>query len=103
MGRPAGPPQDPPLLKELLDRGLSRVRANLAVQVGTLRFEIPLTRAQLATRAGLNPRQVEEIETGKRDPSFTTVVRIANALQIRALDELLGPMPLEVTRSEPDV
>lgn len=71
-----------------------RVRALIAVQIGTKRYDEPLTWAQLAKRADIHPAQVEQIETGKRDPYFTTVFKIAKALGLNALDELLAPLPL---------
>jgi transcriptional regulator with XRE-family HTH domain len=73
---------------------LTRERALLAYEVGRRRVATSLTRDQLAKKAGVNVRQVTEIESGVRDPSFTTVVRIAKALNLSALDELLGPLPL---------
>jgi DNA-binding XRE family transcriptional regulator len=94
MGRSAGLPQPPPVLEALLKEGIPRVRAQLAVQVATQRCAVPWTQSQLAARAKMNPVQIAEIELGKRDPSFTTVVRIADVLKLHALDELLGDMPL---------
>jgi transcriptional regulator with XRE-family HTH domain len=57
---------------------------------------MPLTWSQLAAKAKVNPKQIEQIETGMRNPSFTTVIKVAGALELRALDELLGPLPLSV-------
>jgi hypothetical protein len=47
----------------------------------------------------MNPKQVQGIEDGSRNPAFETVVQIANALHLEALDELLGPTPLESIRA----
>ena len=101
MGRPVGQPEPPPRMEDLLQSGLSRDRANMAVQIGTQRFSVPWTRSQLATNARVNVRQVREIEQGARDPAFTTVIRIARALRFHALDELLGPLPLSQVPIEP--
>jgi transcriptional regulator with XRE-family HTH domain len=100
MGRPAGAPEPIASYSRLVDQGLSRVRAHLAVQLGTLRSARSLTYAQLAGRASVNPVQVSGIEKGTRNPHFETVVRLANALDLGALDELLGPMPLKAMRVE---
>ena len=53
-----------------------------------------MTWAQLAARADVHPLQVKQIETGARDPYFMTVFKIAKALNLTALDELLAPLPL---------
>ena len=94
VGRTPGPVQPPPVLEALIEGGISRVRAQLAVQVATQRCTFPWTQSQLASRAKMNPVQIAEIEAGTRDPSFTTIVRIAGVLRLHALDELLGDVPL---------
>jgi DNA-binding XRE family transcriptional regulator len=100
VGRRPGEAQPPPALEDLLQRGITRERAYLAVQVGTRRHRKPWTRAQLATRAAVNLRQITQIETGERDPHFTTVIKVAKALELHALDELLGPMPFDAVIEE---
>ena len=42
---------------------------------------------QLADRAGISPSYLSQIESGKRDGSFTTIAMIARALDID-LDDL---------------
>lgn len=71
----------------------------MAVQIGTRRHRANWTQSQLAVQAELNPRQVAQIEAGSRDPQFTTVIKMARALGLHALDELLGPLPLDSARS----
>jgi transcriptional regulator with XRE-family HTH domain len=57
----------------------------------------------LAERAGLTPNYVGTIETGRRDPSLSTIVSLARALSVSP-SELLGgldglsPRALEVAR-----
>ncbi len=46
------------------------------------REELGLTGAQLAARAGMAPSAVSQIETGKRTPSSTSVVKLASALNM---------------------
>src|SRR5918995_5202181 len=49
-------------------------------EVRRQREELGLTGAQLAERAGMAPSAVSQIETGKRNPSSTSVVKLAEAL-----------------------
>jgi transcriptional regulator with XRE-family HTH domain len=63
-------------------------------EVRRRRGEMGLTGAQLAARAGMAPSAVSQIETGKRSPSSTSVIKLAQALGIDA-GELFpkGPQP----------
>jgi hypothetical protein len=56
-----------------------------------------LNSEQLAYKAGHGVRgvQVRELEMGEKDVQVSTLIRIARALDIRSLDSLLGPMPIE--------
>lgn len=49
----------------------------------------------LASRAGLHGTYLRQIEEGTRNPSLEQLVRLAAALEVRTLDELIGPLPLE--------
>jgi len=49
-----------------------------------------LTQTELAARAGLNQGDISNIESGKRGAQFTTMVKIARALDID-LDDLAPP------------
>lgn len=51
-------------------------------EVRRRRKELGLTGAQLAVRAGMAPSAVSQIETGKRTPSSTSVVKLASALNV---------------------
>lgn len=82
-----------PNRKTLRAAGVSRVRAELAVQLGTLRVAEKWSWTDLANKANLRLIQVQEIEAGGRDPAFSTLVKLAVALRLRSLDELLGPLP----------
>lgn len=53
------------------------------------RDAVGLTLEALAERAGLTPNYIGGIETGKRDPSLTTVLALAKGLRVPAT-ELLG-------------
>jgi XRE family transcriptional regulator, regulator of sulfur utilization len=52
----------------------------LAARLERLRLERGLGVNELARRAGLGPGQLWEILRGKRDPRFSTVVKIVRAL-----------------------
>jgi len=51
-------------------------------EVRRRREALGLTGAQLATRAGLAPSAVSQIETGKRTPSSASVIKLAAALGV---------------------
>lgn len=53
------------------------------------REEAGLSRRALAKRAGLTPNYIGGIETGKRDPSLSTVVALGKGLSISP-GELVG-------------
>ncbi len=101
LGRVAPPKarvQAPPLLEVLLGSGVTRERAFLGVQLGSLRHERGWNWNDLARVAGIRSVQVKGIEEGRRDPGFSTLVRLARALDLRSLDELLGPSHLEAAK-----
>jgi transcriptional regulator with XRE-family HTH domain len=74
---PSGPPS-------------SEGQQGLARAVHELREKAKLSQAALAEQAGLPPSLVAEIESGKRDPSWGDVRRLAEALDasLEALSEL---------------
>ncbi len=55
--------------------------AALGEAVRTLRTEIGLSQEQLAERAHTDLTQVGGIERGVRNPSYTTLLRLAEALE----------------------
>lgn len=93
MGRARRPTQPSPDSELLTASGIPRVRAELAARIGGLRVERGWNWAELAGAAGISAVQVEGIEACRRDPSFSTLIKIAVALELRSLDELLGQMP----------
>jgi transcriptional regulator with XRE-family HTH domain len=60
-------------------------------EVRRRRKGVGMTLEQLAERAGLTPNYVGTIETGKRDPSLSTIVALARGLSV-APGELIGGM-----------
>jgi transcriptional regulator with XRE-family HTH domain len=57
--------------------------------VAARRHELELTQEQLALRSGLHQRWVSNVETGKRNPSYASLKRLADALELRT-SELLA-------------
>jgi len=55
-------------------------------EVRRRREEMGLTGAQLAARAGMAPSAVSQIETGRRSPSSTSVMKLAQALSVEVGD-----------------
>jgi transcriptional regulator with XRE-family HTH domain len=55
--------------------------AALGEAVRRLRLEAKLSQEQLAERAGTDLTQVGGIERGVRNPSYTTLLRLASALE----------------------
>jgi transcriptional regulator with XRE-family HTH domain len=55
--------------------------AALGEAIRQLRLEAELSQEQLAERASTDLTQVGGIERGVRNPSYTTLVRLANALE----------------------
>lgn len=53
-----------------------------------------ISQEELANRSGLHRTYVGGIERGERNPSFTNILRIADALGVRA-SELLAAMERE--------
>lgn len=48
-----------------------------------------MTQAELAKESGLTPDWISHFETGKREPSFRNLIKIADALDV-PLDDLAG-------------
>ena len=83
--------------------GVPRVRALLATRVKALREASGATLYGLARRAEIHGTYLRQIEEGSRNPSLEQLVRLAAAFDLRSLDELIGPLPLDdVLRSERD-
>ena len=62
----------------------------LGVEVRRRRMDLGLTIEELAERSGLSANFVGTIETGKRDPSISTLMALARGLDIPARDLLPG-------------
>lgn len=74
MPSPARPPAASPAPSSLGDR------------VHALRSAGQLTLAQLASRSGLAPSSLSKIENGKMSPTYETIVRLAQGLEVDVAD-----------------
>ena len=84
----------------LLANGIPRDHAELAVRVGELRVAKGWNWGTLAKEAGPGMRntQIRAIERGTHNPTFSTLMKLARALDLRSLDELLGELPFSALR-----
>ena len=80
-----------------------RVRRNRAPlptifgrEVRRRRVALGLTLEELAERSGLTPNYIGTVENGRRDPSLSTVMSLANGLGVPAGE--LGPIAMETAR-----
>lgn len=55
---------------------------NLGKAIKSIRSQLGLTQNELALRAGISVSYLSMLEKNKRDPSFSTLEKIANALNI---------------------
>ena len=56
--------------------------AGLGTNLREARERLGLTQEQVAERSGVHATEVSRIEGGKRDPQVSTVIRLANALEV---------------------
>jgi transcriptional regulator with XRE-family HTH domain len=59
-------------------------RRALGVAVHNRRHELGLTQEELSLRSGLHQRWISNVETGKRNPSYSSLRRLAAALELQA-------------------
>jgi transcriptional regulator with XRE-family HTH domain len=62
----------------------SDYRAALGRAVAARRTELGLTQEQLSLKADLHARWISNVETGKRNPSYGSLRRLAAGLELRA-------------------
>lgn len=61
----------------------------IGLQIAHLRKERKLSQAKLAAIAGLYPKYLSDVETGRKVPRMDTVARLAAALGV-TIEELCG-------------
>ena len=58
----------------------------LGVAVKRRREELGFSQEQLALRSGLHQRWISNVETGKRNPSYSSIRRLAAALDLSSAE-----------------
>ena len=94
----------------------AQLRRRLGARIRALRGDRDLTQEQIASRIGVSPKYVSQIECGQRSPSWETVVAIAHygfetsvaalmfgidedvEVDLRELSEVLAGWPKEARR-----
>lgn len=61
-------------------------QAALGAAVKARRNQLDLTQEELALRSGLHQRWISNVETGKRNPSYGSLRRLADALELSTAD-----------------
>jgi transcriptional regulator with XRE-family HTH domain len=75
-------------------------RAALGLAVKARREELQLTQEALALRADLHQRWVSNVETGKRNPSYGSLRRLAAGLDLSASELLQRAEQIETSGIE---
>lgn len=71
----------------------------LGLAVKHRRQELGLTQEQLANDTDLHQRWISNVETGKRNPSYASLRRLAAGLELSASELLQRAEQLETTKS----
>lgn len=56
---------------------------NLGENLRAARIRLELTQEQVAERSGVQAGEVSRIESGKRDPQVSTVLKLAKAVEVK--------------------
>ena len=70
----------------------------LGLAVAARRSELGLTQEQLALRAELHQRWISNVETGKRNPSYASIRRLASGLDLAASELIARAERIENVR-----
>lgn len=62
----------------------------LGLAVKARRTELGITQEQLANDTGLHQRWISNVETGKRNPSYASLRRLAGGLGLKASQLIAG-------------
>lgn len=49
----------------------------------TLRISLDMTASELSKRSGLTPACISQIETGHREPTLSTIIKILDVLPVK--------------------
>lgn len=78
-------------------------QAALGLAVKQRRQELDLTQEQLSLRSELHQRWISNIETGKRNPSYASIRRLAAGLELSASELLARAEQIETREGTPDM
>jgi transcriptional regulator with XRE-family HTH domain len=70
-------------------------QAALGLAVKARRVELDLTQEQLANDSGLHQRWISNVETGKRNPSYASLRRLAAGLDLSASELIVRAEQME--------
>lgn len=71
-------------LLDLAEMDQDQVIKSFGKNLKAARLEKKLSQARLAIDADLDPTNISEIESGKINPTLTTIVALARALEVEA-------------------
>jgi transcriptional regulator with XRE-family HTH domain len=74
-------------------------QAALGTAVKARRQELGLTQEQLANDSGLHQRWISNVETGKRNPSYSSLRRLAASLELSAAELIARAEEIEAGES----
>jgi transcriptional regulator with XRE-family HTH domain len=72
-------------------------QAALGTAVKARREELKRTQEQLANDSGLHQRWISNVETGKRNPSYGSLRRLADALELTASELIARAEQIEAS------
>jgi len=76
-------------------------KAALGLAVKHRREELKLTQEELHLRSALHQRWISNVETGKRNPSYASLRRLASALDLTASELLARAEQIEASGISP--
>jgi transcriptional regulator with XRE-family HTH domain len=72
----------------------------LGLAVAARRGELRLTQEQLANDTDLHQRWISNVETGKRNPSYASIRRLATGLELTASELIARAEQIEATQAK---
>jgi transcriptional regulator with XRE-family HTH domain len=82
------------------DAGRATFQQALGIAVRQRRLELGLTQEQLALRSGLHQRWISNVETGRRNPSDSSLRRLARSLDVAPSELIAAAERVEQSRLE---
>ncbi len=70
-------------MKENLSHSDTKYLISLGKKIKSLRLEKKITQTEIAYRCGFDKSNYNTIESGKRNPTVVSLLKIANALEVK--------------------